>query len=132
MDYRSLFGRLHQRPQMYGIDGSYGQFCAFLHGVDAGNDGQLLVGFRESLVVQVGTGDNLNWPSLLLHVSFPGVNGGFGAILVEPANEQLAVDTLFSLLDEFLERRTGSRALAEIFDEYLTWLRAQSWYRPPS
>jgi hypothetical protein len=39
------------------------------------------------------------------------------------------VDLLFSLLDEYLERRSTPGGTVAIFDEYLTWLKAQPWYR---
>ena len=52
MNYRELFQQIRERPGMWGLDGSYGQFCAFLLGCDAGNAWPLLTGFREWLVVR--------------------------------------------------------------------------------
>ncbi|WP_326834182.1 hypothetical protein VSH64_04530 [Amycolatopsis rhabdoformis] len=129
MDYRKLFADLHQRPGLYGLDGSYHDYCTFLSGVDAGNDGGLLTGFREALVPRVGAGDNLTWRSLVLHLAFPGRTSGWRE---EAAGEgrQAAVDLLFSLLADFLDRRDTHGGTAAIFDGYLTWLKAQSWHRP--
>ncbi|GAB3360655.1 hypothetical protein [Amycolatopsis echigonensis] len=129
MDYRKLFAEIHRRPELYGLDGSYHDYCTFLLGVDAGNDRQLLTGFRESLVPQVGTGDNLVWPSLVLHLAFPGRTAGWHDE-VAGAGRQVANDLLFSLLDEFFRKREERSGTAAIFDEYLTWLKAQSWHRP--
>ncbi|MFJ1765714.1 hypothetical protein ACIOD2_35680 [Amycolatopsis sp. NPDC088138] len=72
---------------------------------------------------RVGTGDNLTWTSLVRYLAFPCRTAGRHD---EAAGDgrQVAVDLLFALLDEFLEQRS-----AAIFDEYLTWRRAQSWYR---
>ncbi|WP_328457685.1 MULTISPECIES: hypothetical protein [unclassified Amycolatopsis] len=128
MDYRKLFAEIHRRPGLYGLDGGYHDYCTFLLGADAGNDGQLLTGFTESLVPRVGTGDSLTWTSLVLHLAFPGRTAGWRE---EAAGEgrQHAVDLLFALLDEFLERRAAPGGTAAIFDDYLTWLKAQSWYR---
>jgi hypothetical protein len=128
VDYRKLFAEIHRRPKLYGLDGSYHGYCTFLLGVDAGNDGQLLTGFTESLVPRVGAGDNLTWTSLVLHLAFPDRTAGWHD---EAAGEgrQGAVDLLFSLLDEFLERRAAPGGTAAIFGEYLTWLKAQPWNR---
>ena len=123
MDYRTLFANVRRRPGLYGLDGSFGQYCAFLTGLDTGNAGQLLVGLREWLVVRVGTGNNLVWPALVKHAAFPGQHPFQGL------DEQHLVDTLFDLLDEFWEIRSRHDGTTRVFDEYLTWLKAQSWYR---
>jgi hypothetical protein len=106
MEYRKLFAEPHRHPKLYGLDGSYRDYCTFLAGVDAGNNGQVLTGFRESLVPRVGNGDNLTWTSLVLHLAFPDHTAGWHE---EAAGEgrQIAVDLLFSLLDEFWERRAA-------------------------
>lgn len=129
MDYRKLFTEIHRRPNMYGLDGSYHDYCTYLLGVDAGNDGQLLTGFTELLVPRVGGGNNLSWVSLVLHLAFPDRTSGWRD---EAAGKgkQVAVDLLFSMLNEFFDKRDAHRGTAAIFDDYLTWLKAQSWHRP--
>ncbi|WP_433199358.1 hypothetical protein ACQP1G_06445 [Nocardia sp. CA-107356] len=117
---------------MYGLDGSFGQFVAFLSGVDAGNDWQLLTGFREWLVVRLGDGDNLVWSGLVLHLAFPDQQSGRRDLLANPEDNRVAVDKLLELLDEFLTRRTGHRELVRVFDEYLTWLEATSTNSSPT
>lgn len=67
VDYQQLFVEVSKRPGMYGLDGSFGQFVAFLNGVDAGNDLQLLAGFPEWPIVRLGDGNNLAWSGLVLH-----------------------------------------------------------------
>jgi hypothetical protein len=42
MDYRELLRATHRRPQMYGLDGSYANYCAFIQGLDVGNNWGLL------------------------------------------------------------------------------------------
>ncbi|MCU7724234.1 hypothetical protein ODJ79_10955 [Actinoplanes sp. KI2] len=130
MEYRTQFQAIHKRPQLYGLDGSYGQYCAYLAGLDAGNDGRLLTGFREWLVTRLGDGNNLTWQGLVIHLARPdGAAGGRAA--VESADRDPAViDTLFALLDEFFALRVGPPDLVRIYDDYLTWLKAQSWYQP--
>ncbi|WP_157978990.1 MULTISPECIES: hypothetical protein [Nocardia] len=127
MDYRQLFVEISKRPGIYGLDGSFGQFVAFLNGVDAGNDWRLLTGFREWLVVRLGDGNNLVWSGLVLHLAFPSQQSGWRELVADPQDNRIAVDMLFGLLDEFLTRRTEHGELVRIFDEYLTWLKAQSW-----
>jgi len=130
VEYRKLFSDIHDRPGMWGLDGSFGQFCAFLTGVDAGNDWQWLCGFREWLIVRADTGNNLHWSGLVLLLAFPGDQTGRRALLAEPEHDKRAVDTLFTLLGEFLDRRAEHDGTVAVFDEYLTWLKAQSWYVP--
>jgi hypothetical protein len=132
MEYRTLFAEIHRRPGLYGLDGSYAQFCVFIDGVDTGNDRQLLTGFREWLVTRLGTGNNLVWRGLVLHLAFPGAGAAGRDVSTDPDRNRVAVDALFALLDEFLERRRAHGALAEIYDAYLTWLKAQSWYAEPT
>jgi hypothetical protein len=130
VDYRKLLSDLQLRPGMFGLDGSFGQFCAFLTGVDAGHDWQFLTGFRELLVTRAGTGNNLTWAGLVVRLAFPDTGVRQHERLADPDGNSQAVATLFALLSEFLERRSEHGGPAGIFDEYLTWLKAQTWYRP--
>jgi hypothetical protein len=129
MEYRALFAQIHQRPGLYGLDGSYAQYCVFIYGVDTGNDGRLLTGFREWLIVRLGTGNNLVWRSLVLHLAFPGADAAGRDVTTDTDRNAVAVDTLFALLDEFLDRSRAHDGPMDIYDEYLTWLKGQSWYR---
>jgi hypothetical protein len=70
VDYRKLFPDLQRRPGMFALDGSFGQFRAFLTGVDAGHDWQFLTGFRELLVTRAGTGSNLTWTGVVVRLAF--------------------------------------------------------------
>lgn len=130
MTYRTLFAEVRERPGLYGLDGSFREFCAFVTGADAGNDWQLLTGFRELLVVRVGTGNNLTWVGLVLRLAFPDAESGWPGLLTTPDGDRAAVATLFRLLDEFLERRAAPGEPAGIFAEYQAWLQAQPWYQP--
>jgi hypothetical protein len=118
MDYRTLFAQVHRRPEMFGVQNSFWSFCAFLQGVDAGNDWQLFVGFREFLMLRAGLGANLTWPSPVLRLAYPDVSSGSRDLLNDPEQERIAVDMLFASLDQFLERRAKNGETARIFDEY--------------
>ena len=123
MDYRELFAQVRQRPEMYGVQNSFHSFCAFLHGVDAGNDWQLFTGFREFLAVRAGLGTNLAWPGLIMRLAFPNASAPLLELLDDPEQERAAVDTLFSCLDEFLERRAKVGEVERIFEEYFRAFR---------
>jgi hypothetical protein len=125
MDYNSLFVNVRLRPQMYGLDGSFQEFCAFLNGVDAGNAWKLLVGFREMLVVKLGFGANLTWPALVVALSFPQTESGRRELLTNPDNNRTAVDMLFDTLAEFRQRTAQPAGLLDVFEEYLRFRRAK-------
>ena len=125
MDYRKLFADVHRRPGLFGLDGSFHDFTVFVRGCEAGNDGQLLAGFRELLVARCRDGNNLTWEALVPRQAFP--DGPPPREQADPQRDRVAADTLFRLLDDYLQRRAELGGLARIFDEYLTWLKAQSW-----
>jgi hypothetical protein len=129
VDYWALFAEMGKRPGLYGLDGSYGQICAFLAGADAVTDGLPLTGFREFLVVRAGLGNNLTWQGLVLRLAFPAVATGWPALLQTVDGNRTAVRTLFALLDEFLVTRAGVDGPARIVEEYQAWLEQQSWHR---
>jgi hypothetical protein len=117
---------------MLGLDGSFGQAAAFLEGVNAGQGGSWLAGFREWLIVQAGVGFNLTWRGLVLHLAFPsGLVGGAGSPLSED-DDKVVTAVLFRELDKFLEIRNTADGLVKIYDLYLKWLRKQEWYEPGS
>jgi hypothetical protein len=129
MNYRELFADVHRRPGMFCLDGTFHDFTVFMRGCEAGNDWQLLTGFREWLITRADGGNNLVWEALVLRLAFPDRSD-------EPTREELAadstlnkaaVDRLFELVDEFLQRRVEHGGVAKIFDEYWHWRRAQPW-----
>jgi hypothetical protein len=132
MKFDDVIGILRKHPGTLGLDGSFGQATAFLLGLDAGNDGCLLVGFREWLVVRLGDGANLGWPALVAHLATP--QGPDLRVLRALSGEDnlRLVRTMCDLLDEFLLERSQADGLLKIFDRYLKWLRAQEWYGPAS
>lgn len=127
MDYRKLFADVHRRPGLFGLDGSFHDFTVFVRGCEAGNDGQLLAGFREWLVARCRDGNNLVWEALVLRQAFPDGPPRREQLEADPELGRAAADTLFRLLDDYLRRRDEPGGLAKVFDEYLTWLKAQSW-----
>lgn len=121
--YRDLLAAVRQRPTMHVLDASYATMSAFVLGCDAGSSGGMLTGFREWLIVRLGTGNNLAWTALIRHLT----PGG----LVHPLTAETdaaAVSTLFDLLDEFLEQRERRDGLLTIYSAYQSWLNTQSWH----
>ena len=125
MDYEDLFTNIRRRPEMFGLDGSFQGFCAFLLGIDYGNDRKFLVGFREMLAVRLGAGANLSWPALVLRVAFPERDSVERDRLADPEANRAAVDALFTLLAEFRTRTTDQDGLLRIFDAYQALLDAE-------
>lgn len=56
---------------MFGLDGSYSMYVAFLKGYEVGSGDDLLAKLKETLVGDLGTGQNLGWESLLLRKLVP-------------------------------------------------------------
>jgi hypothetical protein len=127
VDYEELFANIRRRPEMFGLDGSFQGFCAFLLGIDYGNDRKFLIGFREMLVVQLGAGANLTWPALVLRVAFPDRDSVDRDRLAEPEANRRAVDALFTWLAEFRTRTAEQDGLLRIFAAYQAALDAERW-----
>jgi hypothetical protein len=60
-------------PKMYLSKMEFNVAAGFLQGYDLATEGGLLIGFREWLILQVGYGNNLSWPELVLTLIFPEV-----------------------------------------------------------
>jgi hypothetical protein len=125
-DFRELFRRVRARPGMWlaGSD-SYRTVSAFVLGIEYTHPDRPLDGFREFLVLRLGRGNNLVWTGLVLHLAFPGRDGGWGTVLDEPGADAVAIAALFDLLDEFLGRVAEPGAVAAIKAEHQAWDAAE-------
>ena len=146
MNYRELFASMHKRPGMYGLDGSFTQFGIFLEGCNTATSGWLLAGFNEWLLMRLGHESSLSWSALVEWLAFPAyrqltteslgdddddryVNEqlvfppGSSFSALSDADNALAVETLFRLLDEFLQVREQPPGLTTIFSEYVIWMK---------
>jgi hypothetical protein len=132
MNYRELFAALRKRPGIYGLDGSFAQFCIFLNGCNAATSWSLLAGFNEWLLVRYDEETSFGWTALIKCLAFPErrrFDHETGAWLDRSpldlrnaSDNARAVDTLFQLLDEFLELRERPQGLMKIIREYVAWL----------
>ncbi len=131
MDLKRTLELLRDHPAVLGVDGSFGQAAAFIEGVNVGQQGGMLAGFREWLVFRAGDGANLNWRGLLLRLALPdGYQGGLAGLSSD--DEQKLIGMLFDQLGEFLAARESADGLLRIYDAYLKWLRNQDWYTSDS
>ncbi|MGR6973957.1 hypothetical protein ACU639_30915 [Streptomyces cynarae] len=98
MDLPTRLRDVHRRPGAYGIDGSYGNYVAFINGGDAATDGELLRGFRSWLAERLGHGTNLVWWALVqeICVSEAGVRSH------APLDNDDLCECMFRLLNEYL------------------------------
>ncbi|GAB4054465.1 hypothetical protein [Catellatospora paridis] len=117
-NHRNLIAEVRKRPGMWLIRPDFASVVAFVTGCDEAN-ASLLTGFREWLVTQVGSGDNHVWWSLVAHLTEPAGPKNFHQM--EPALDTRAVETLFDLLDEFLELRQERDGLRRIYAAYERW-----------
>lgn len=122
--YRALLTAVRREPTRHGLDGTFTTTTAFVLGLDAGSNWNMLAGFQEWLVVRRGAGHDLTWPILVRHLA----PGGWVHPLTQQA-DTAAVTTLHRLLGEFFDAREQSDGLARIFRDYQSWLTTQAWYQ---
>jgi hypothetical protein len=123
VNYRELFAEVRQRPGVFGVKNTYWPVVSFVTGVDVGTDWALLTGFQEFLVTRLGYGHNVGWMGLVPRLAFPDDADQWTAKLDEPGGDAVAIDTLFRLLDEFLEIRSDRDGHLRIAAGYLEWER---------
>jgi hypothetical protein len=118
-NYRELLANLRKRPLMYLIREDFATVAAHIDGYDLGHNHALLTGFREWLVTQVGCNDQHVWWSLVAQLTPP---AGHKSIRTWDAEtDALAVETLFDLIDEFLELRDEHDGMLRIYAAYGKW-----------
>ncbi|MEV4494604.1 hypothetical protein AB0J84_02725 [Micromonospora arborensis] len=122
-NYRDLFASVARRPRMYLLRDDFPTTVAYIEGCDQGNAHRLLSGFREWLLTQVGCGDNHVWWSLVLRLA---VTTGQAPDDLSPDNDAKAKETLFRLLDEFLELIDERDGLSRIYAAYDAWRAART------
>ncbi|MFJ7258175.1 hypothetical protein ACIQWV_37985 [Streptomyces sp. NPDC098085] len=93
-----------RRPGMFVARVSFETVTGFLTGYDVAAEGALLDGFQEWLATKLGSGGNLVWWALVVHLAFP---DGRPAEPWSHEDDQQAVRQLFRLLDEFFEHLVG-------------------------
>jgi hypothetical protein len=106
---------------MYLMRDDFPTVVAYVEGCDQGNARSLLVGFREWLIIQAGCGDNFVWWALVLKLGLPESADDPGNLT--PEDDMVAKQTLFLLLDEFLELRDD---LERVYAAYQQWRTART------
>ncbi|HEY3505416.1 MAG TPA: hypothetical protein VGN37_21860 [Actinocatenispora sp.] len=101
--YRDLFANVRGRPGMWLVREDFASVVAFVEGCNQANARTLLDGFQPWLVTRAGCLNSHVWWSIVAHLTDPVGTKGFGDM---PSDlDARAVETLFDLLDEFLELR---------------------------
>jgi hypothetical protein len=118
-NYRDLFTNIRKRPGVWLIREDFATVVAFVEGCDEANVRSLLIGFQPWLVTQAGCLDSHVWWSIVAHLTEPVGPKNFRDM--EPDLDARAVETLFDLLDEFLELRGEHNGLNRIFAAYKQW-----------
>ncbi|WP_394850544.1 hypothetical protein LZC95_24190 [Pendulispora brunnea] len=126
MDPRTLFAVVRRRPGLYMLDSSFDEAVAFVQGVDAGNAGCLLHGFKEWLLVTFDGSASLSWVALVLRAAFPETPAAWERSKLTAEQQKIGFDFLFLLLDDFFVLRSQSDGLRAIFERYTAWVRQQA------
>ena len=113
---------------MYVSEATYPVVAALVLGYDLATAGGALRGFREWLIPQVNTGNNLSWNPLILHLAFMNVSNPIAHVLTDAETQRHAIDTLFGAIAAFVKARNAPEGMRRIFAEYERWLRSQDWY----
>lgn len=120
-NYRDLFANIRKRPRMWLIREDFATVVAFVDGCNEANARTLLTGFQPWLVTQAGCLDNHVWWSIVAHLTDP--TGPKNVRDMAPDLDARTVETLFDLLDEFLELRDERDGLNRIFAAHEQWRR---------
>ncbi|MFF5056545.1 hypothetical protein ACFY1S_25515 [Micromonospora sp. NPDC000663] len=120
-DYRDLFATVRKRPKMWLIRGDFASVVAFVEGCNQANARTLLIGFQPWLVTRAGCLNNHVWWSIVAHLTEP--VGLTNVRDTDPDLDARTVETLFDLLDEFLELRDEDDGLNRIFAAHEQWRR---------
>ncbi|MEV6576316.1 hypothetical protein [Streptomyces sp. NPDC051577] len=107
-----LLRNLRLRPSMFFLDGSFGQYVAFLSGFELRSkaaEGDFLEGFGDWISTRFGHDRNVTWPTSVLRSIWPDWNGSaanWSKLDTESENRASAV--LFELLAEFKGFKPGA------------------------
>lgn len=118
----SLFRQLCKTPGMYISSNRYEAVAAFMNGYDMARGGSALTGFREYLLCQCDSWNNLPWWLLVRSVS-----GTAGSDLSKPVHDKADAQLVTALamhLERFSER-LASGGMARIYWEYAQWLSSR-------
>lgn len=72
--YRALLSAVRREPARHGLDDTFATTTAFILGLDAGSNWNMLAGFQKWLVVRRDAGHDLTWPILVRHLAPGGWN----------------------------------------------------------
>ncbi|MGW1074838.1 hypothetical protein [Streptomyces sp. NPDC002537] len=103
MNLHDRISDARRRPQAYGLT-TFGEVAAFVTGMDAVTEWQLLDGFREWLAEKSNLGANLAWQVLVIKISYPAESSDFW-VAASHSESSKAITVLFDELQSFLKDR---------------------------
>lgn len=104
MSPTSFIEHLQKRPGMFGLNGTFLMYVAFLRGYEHAEEASWFRGFRDWLAEKYGDGFNLGWESLVVRAAFPGDPGQWIIFKTRDSqSDSLLVGKLFELLSEYLD-----------------------------
>ena len=124
--HRELFENVRKRTGMYVVPETYEMVTTFIFGYDSAYEGGVLVGFYEWLVLRLGRSSCLGWPGLVLDVAFPRSKNPSRELSRSAKAQRHAIDTLFTLIDEFDSVRAERDGLKDIYVRYDRWQAEQA------
>src|SRR5215475_3724552 len=123
--HKELFEKVRKRTGMYLASETFYEVIGFVNGYDYACENGTLCGFKEWLVLRLGSGSNLGWSALVLDAAFTDSKNPEAELNAGSAAQRHAIDTLFDLIAEFDEARNKYDGLKKIFLEYDQWERDQ-------
>ena len=123
-NYRTLFTNVRTRPGMWFARSDLSTVVAFVTGCDQANARGLLTGFQEWLVTRAGYGESFIWWAIVVHLTEPVGAKDIGDM--DAGLEARVVETLWDLLDEFLELRAEDDGLNRIYAAHHRWTRLRA------
>ena len=120
-DQHRYLNQVCDRPGMFVGSSEFDRVCAYIDGLHAATG--CLTGFREWLVVEIGTGNNLAWIGLVRQIIHRDST---------PVDDRVA--KLGQLLNDFHEYAGSTigatTGLMRVYLRYHGWLLQQKWYKP--
>lgn len=95
---------LQNRSGMFGLDGTFPMYVAFLHGYIFSEEARWIDGFRGWLAEKNGDGFNLGWESLVIRIAFPEDSDEWRVFKKRDVeSDSLLAGKLFELLSEYID-----------------------------
>ncbi|MFD7629603.1 hypothetical protein ACFV7Q_26855 [Streptomyces sp. NPDC059851] len=90
---------------MFGLDGRFSSYVAFLYGFSAADQYGDLARYRHWLAEQLALDGSIGWPGIVLRAAFPHDSKRWDFYAERSTEEErIAIATLIRTLEEFMEQ----------------------------